>query len=874
MADKSHGEIVIYYLKQFKNNRDLFNDEETSIGELLDTTKAVDNFTDAYPGIKNQRKMRSSLLEFVENIKALAGNYPDNMAEAKKNFNAAVKNLQTMDAESKVLDALNSKIDNNKRKYASFLEDNEFMNPAPMYRGVKDVEVDYDDMAPLKDLGVKKSAARWIEEAQDRIRKGKYSQVNDIAMIIAARQLANTVPGSKTRLESTALSEGEIKERAHQLMESQPFIDFLNTQMKSGQEVDLDEGAKNQFKASVAKQLTEGHGGQFEIEMSRYMKTRKDVKELDQDLYIRYQRLADFNYSSYDDFINKNKKDFTDGGKKRISPLNDEVAMHAAYMLAAYKLKNEKSVLNVHRLDEVARQINLSPEFRYMNRHYPTSQNLLTTGDFNGFAKKTIDTIYGPHSSENMDILKDFLGENTGELEEGADIDDQQREAANKKLTDEELDARILDMANGKEQDFLINVCIGSGVHAGTTEEIKRKREYKARVKDYDSKYKFLGKAGVPLAESFRELRRTFSDYDYQIDEYKNDVKTNKKLQEPIFSEEEAQDFMEKANVCVNELQALIDKVTNREKDIADAKAQAKRENKKYVPKKLTAEEKKQIDEERINAEHAKKLLPILRKAMGPVNAIINAPEFVDTPKKSAANQKREYFLKKSREFYKAVNKYHDAYIKLNDEVYNKGLAEATKDMREEAERAKKEDALEPPDKYMAKRGRRYRNMYEAGKEYLDAKGTKGEAAAKVKLIDAILDYQTGKEKLMSGDDKIRFDNSMKLLADLTVGTHLEHAFTRQLEHINKRRGAKPGSSAYVTKEMYFDNYSLYTYQVADELCRREKNKVNPDQDEVSRLEAKAEQIRISGGYGIKNNMGNKKVMNAADNANKKVIKK
>ena len=194
--------------------------------------------------------------------------------------------------------------------------------------------------------------------------------------------------------------------------------------------------------------------------------------------------------------------------------------------------------------------------------------------------------------------------------------------------------------------------------------------------------------------------------------------------------------------------------------------------------------------------------------------------------------------------------------------------------MREEAERAKKEDALEPADKYMAKRGRRYRNMYEAGKEYLDAKGTKGEAAAKVKRIDAILDYQTGKEKLMSGDDKIRFDNSMKLLADLTVGTHLEHAFTRQLEHINKRRGAKPGSSAYVTKEMYFDNYSIYTYQVADELCREERNKENPDQDEVSRLEAKAEQIRISGGYGIKYNMGNKKVKNAADNANKKAIKK
>lgn len=76
-----------------------------------------------------------------------------------------------------------------------------------------------------------------------------------------------------------------------------------------------------------------------------------------------------------------------------------------------------------------------------------------------------------------------------------------------------------------------------------------------------------------------------------------------------------------------------------------------------------------------------------------------------------------------------------------------------------------------------------------------------------MKLIDSIVDYQKGKEKL-TGSAGARFDNSMMLLANVTVGTPMEKYLDEQIAKVNKARGAKQGDKNFVTKDTYFEGFN------------------------------------------------------------------
>ena len=59
----------------------------------------------------------------------------------------------------------------------------------------------------------------------------------------------------------------------------------------------------------------------------------------------------------------------------------------------------------------------------------------------------------------------------------------------------------------------------------------------------------------------------------------------------------------------------------------------------------------------------------------------------------------------------------------------------------------------------------------------------------------------------MSGDARHRFNNSMALLASVTLGTPMEKYLDRQIAHVNKIRGANPGSKDFLTKEGIFAGF-------------------------------------------------------------------
>ena len=73
-----------------------------------------------------------------------------------------------------------------------------------------------------------------------------------------------------------------------------------------------------------------------------------------------------------------------------------------------------------------------------------------------------------------------------------------------------------------------------------------------------------------------------------------------------------------------------------------------------------------------------------------------------------------------------------------------------------------------------------------------------------IKTVNSILEYQDGKEKGFSNQSKNqRFDDSMRLLAELTVGTPAEKYYRAQLEKVNAARGLSPDSPGYLKPETF-----------------------------------------------------------------------
>ena len=615
-----------------------------------------------------------------------------------------------------------------------------------------DDEPEYLGKEVFRLLGPKKTAAKYIEEIQDQVKKDGFMSAEQIAMVLAARQLANTIPGDKSRLVNTQLDQITIKEHADKLLESEAFQEYIEEHRTA---TDLD---NEELYGIDPKLLTEGHGGELEKDFAASVRSRDDLKELPDELFSRYKKRVPAQYASYDEFINAGKKDFLKDGTGKITSGDVEVARHAARMLTAFEMKNRGKVYNQKYFDQKAAEMYKSPQFQFIVKHDPEKLNLITTGNFTAYAE----------------ALNQYMVE--------------------AKQTDPDSPARSIERANNAKA---ILGTLTSGTIYGTVAE---KQELEAYTKSYNTamdSYRFLGLRTNQDPDAFNRMR-------YGIDGY---------------SPEEGKKASERGS-------------TTRRKTMSEDAVEGLL---------ISSKEMVRFLDEKRGDPAADKLKTQLMKVVRTGETYFNPPQFKDKKGKTAAQQLEEYKINCAKKFRESAEKFSEYYGSMRDkdfqakkktvmaglktpEILKRQFAGNTSNDGSKAENS--------AENYLPKRGPKYRAMVQAAKEYTNCYGDDGEPdpAAKMKLIDAVLAYQKGKEKVMSGDAGHRFDNSMALLANVTIGTPMEKYLDQQIANVNMVRGAKPGSKDYLTKEGIFAGFK------ADKQPALQEQEIQQEQKDIQPL--------------------------------------
>ena len=234
------------------------------------------------------------------------------------------------------------------------------------------------------------------------------------------------------------------------------------------------------------------------------------------------------------------------------------------------------------------------------------------------------------------------------------------------------------------------------------------------------------------------------------------------------------------------------------------------------------------------NVKDASKYLEAAKEVQRLKKEYSETPVFRDKKNKTAKKQLEEYQQKKGLQYIKAAKKYMDKYDadmkKKTEEYIQKAVKKLPSHIKPTTMKYETQDTARKivNDKaidnklgdYAAKRGPKFNKMVEAGNEYVLDDGS---PVKTMKLIDAILDYQKGKEKVTSGEQAERFIDSMRLLAEITIGTPHEKIFTDQLNRVNKARGAKPGSKNFIDKkEIFVEFESVTNFKKAEEVEKPE----------------------------------------------------
>ena len=582
------------------------------------------------------------------------------------------------------------------------------------------VEMEYQGKEVLRRFGPKKTAAKHIEEIQDKVKKAKAMTAEDVAMVIAARQIADTVAGSKSRLESTKIDPVTLKERADELLASEPFKDFIKENLNLDNEVDL---------TLDANLLTDGHGGQLEKAFGASVRSRQDLQQLDKNLYKRYQNPASGKYDTYEAFLEDGKKDYLNDGKGKITEKDKKVAVHAARMLAAFQLKQKGKAFDQEYFDRKAAEVYNSSQFQFICRHDPDKLNLLTTGDFVGF---------GNAVNHHMDLIRKV------------DEDSEERSEERKKVS----------------KDIIVSLKFGTAY--GSAPQRRQNAAYNKVMDLFDQKYRFLGCRKNENPGALLDIERAMTGQALGI-------------KAALLENPQKKKELTEQNV----------------KDLLDSSKKMLRYLKKYE-----------------GNSYADQLKEELGKVIQTGEKYGNPPEFRDKKGKTAEQQLEEYKTACAAKFQNAAWKFSNNYNDLKKKDYSEraddmkkqlGTPELKKIKIAKQTRQKNEKYTEAViDDFMNKRGPKYKAMVKAATEY-ESHGAE-DPSKTMKLIDSIVDYQKGKEKL-TGSAGARFDNSMMLLANVTVGTPMEKYLDEQIAKVNKARGAKPGDKNFVTKDTYFEGF-------------------------------------------------------------------
>ena len=244
--------------------------------------------------------------------------------------------------------------------------------------------------------GEQKSAAKWIEEIQKGIKKyDPKTTPEKVAMIFAARQLADAKFGKRANIDKNTLTMAEIKNQAAKLMGDPEFKKY----------------AEEVLPKVDSKTMEHGHGGRLEQTFEKFLAKNPAEKPREFDLHGRYMEAikpaaidADWvhvnyemagvqdpktpklvpeqEYRDYSDYIKKN------AGK----PVVGSKLAQAAKMAAANELSRKKpeDPFDKKALQKKTQEFMKDKNFKIMVADKENVDKLLK-GDFVGFATEAGD---------------------------------------------------------------------------------------------------------------------------------------------------------------------------------------------------------------------------------------------------------------------------------------------------------------------------------------------------------------------------------------------------------------------------------------------------------------------------------------------------
>ena len=238
----------------------------------------------------------------------------------------------------------------------------------------------------LRTTGESKSAYKWIDSVYEDMKTPKDVTEENVARILAARQLGNAVYDHPDNIKKAKISQSALNNHAQKLMASKEFKDYYET-------------VKN---LDFKKTIKHGHGGYLEKTFEDFLVNTGAKGPLEFDAHGRYQKVLDaksrdisqsYDYKSYADYFEKNK------GKVITSKEVLAARMAAADDLAR---KNPNAPFDKTELDKRAREFLGNPAFKLMATK-PDKMDLIINGDASGFAASV---------KEMNDACKSMLDEN------------------------------------------------------------------------------------------------------------------------------------------------------------------------------------------------------------------------------------------------------------------------------------------------------------------------------------------------------------------------------------------------------------------------------------------------------------------------------
>ena len=702
---------------------------------------------------------------------------------------------------------------------------------------------------PFERMFERKSAARKIQEIQDEIRKTGKVTDEQLAMLIAARQLGNAVRNDRTNIDANQLTGYELFIRSKDLLNDADFDQFI----------------RDYRRQYDVKDLTDGHGGKLEDKLDTWVKDtckREGNEALGSRLFGRYKFKKQSEMDAYPMPAEKKKSalEVIEEVQKKIrsgrTPSEEDVAtIFAARALADAtrnsKGKLEKAMIDPQDLERVVNKLKGSPVFTVFAEALIKGKDASKLTDGHGGAVEEMFTDYlrdrirnNPQENSNLNVeafgryqVKAGL-KTQREFEE--ELTEARRAALREKLRKEkakETENRkdpVKDPEDGYDKELYDDEPVEDVEEEEEPEKAKTTDDLKKGHRLFDRFEKIVEEdpepeEDAPKTDEDAYQRSEKFDLDMERDARpdklpggygawfhanKRDYAAGKAPSaNSLLHPGKKQTQMEHA-AFMAAASHLSRQYPNAELDEALLKKTAARFYKDPMFRFVMKDRQSINDICRGNADTLAEKVQNIHNDFSDALENCKKTEFVKTRVDTGVSYESgdEYKAEEKHVFPENFNAAYDRLTKQSADIHTakaqswirsetERLLDQGAQNREVAEREAQKSYLDKKRLAEAeKRGPKFRKMVEAVEA---AKGKKDlQAGDLIRTVNAIIDYQTGKEKgFFSSEKNQRFNDSMAVLGELTVGTEAEKYFQQQLDKVNQARGLQPDDPKYLKPE-------------------------------------------------------------------------